>query len=668
MIYLSLFENNDKYQEVKDKLPYPSVSYLEDSFDVKYSDNYYAVAWKDGDPSPTSIEESGCKGLAADWDFFLIDTTLNTGLRNKPVGKLMKTNLLRFIDGSFAPTVGITEEMRKECDVELYLDKQHSIRYCEAGMFNPTAFYNEYGISQKLYKSDGSEVRVLRPWETTETKYTIGLGRDKTVYLLDNKIGTSGKSWRGIFLQPVVWDGIDVSKFPLVPTAISPGPVCTVGGKTRNFFYLYEGEQNCKSSKGIGDLCTIFLNGRTYPRVNDMQQVSNMNYARANNSDPNNPYPFAEGGYHALNTFIVSQEILYGTKYLHSNSLFGSGISSNDPCNNESTWKSNGGLRYHKVGESEWKYSGWNGSGDIYYMDKENPTRNSFTVFINQEYPKEQCMESQMAVSYAMELGIPEGQEFEFYDGTYWYTKVNGGYNYIEGDVMNFKVYKKIVGTVSAYDSAGTPTDWNIEIILRMSLIGGANLSGDVFTYWGGGYEQVGTCTDPKSGSTGNPVDLYLQPDQSKWVKETTFTKNDLGKFDFESTYMKMSSTTNEGSDEAALLNEENEIMTLPLVDGKDTNLGDGYASSRISYTPWKSGKGGGLGTGECFYTWDNNYWSSVLNQRVRIAARFRGSANYGFCSPRFLLAHYASSDAFRFSSGSAQVLLGEDEPAASGI
>lgn len=45
----------------------------------------------------------------------------------RPVGKLRKNNLLRFENGDFAPTVGITEEMRAECDVELYLDSGHKI-------------------------------------------------------------------------------------------------------------------------------------------------------------------------------------------------------------------------------------------------------------------------------------------------------------------------------------------------------------------------------------------------------------------------------------------------------------------------------------------------------------------------------------------------------------
>lgn len=47
----------------------------------------------------------------------MLDTTDNANKTTLPVGKLKRNNLLRFEDGSFAPTVGITEDMRAECDV-----------------------------------------------------------------------------------------------------------------------------------------------------------------------------------------------------------------------------------------------------------------------------------------------------------------------------------------------------------------------------------------------------------------------------------------------------------------------------------------------------------------------------------------------------------------------
>ena len=595
-----------------------------DISDLQIQDNYGVASWSEDDLAPECTGFFGSWEFLNKWNFYLIDTTDNAGETTRPVGKLMRNNLFRFEDGSFAPTVGITEEMRAECDVELYLDEAHQQKYCDAGAFDAETFYNEHGMA-KLYNAEGAEVRVLRPWETTETKYTIGIGRDDTVYLLDNVKGKSGRIWKGLFATPTVWDGIDVSDYPLPPTAMSPSPVCTIDTKPRSFFYLYEGETNCRSSAGQNNLCTMFQNGRTYPRTNGMNQVTNMQRARSMNADTSRSYPFSEGGFHALNTYVTAQEVLYGTKYLHKNTFFGSGISSNDTCNSEATWKQNGGVRYKLSGSGTWKYANWNAQGDIYYTADDHK-RTNFNTMLASEYPKEQCMESQMVASFASETGIQPGVEFEFYGGTYWYENVP---NASEGG-MNVRVFKRMSTTFNAYDSAAAEQSWDVEIILRMSLVGGMNLSGDVFAYWGGGLEIVGTCLHYTDGDrVGNPIDLYLEPDQKKWHSETVVSKADKGVFDFEQTYRKLNTAT---------------------------NLGNGYASKRHPYSNWKTEKGGSISTGECLYVYDDNYWGSVLNSRFRIGSRFRGIAAYGYCSARYVYAANAVSTSTRLSAGSAQI------------
>ena len=607
-----------------------------DISDLQIQDNYGVASWSEDDLAPECTGFFGSWEFLNKWNFYLIDTTDNAGETTRPVGKLMRNNLFRFEDGSFAPTVGITEEMRAECDVELYLDEAHQQKYCDAGAFNAETFYNEHGMA-KLYNAEGTEVRVLRPWETTETKYTIGIGRDDTVYLLDNVKGKSGRIWKGLFATPTVWDGIDVSDYPLSPTAMSPSPVCTIGDKPRSFFYLYEGEKNCQSSAGQNNLCTMFQNGRTYPRTNDMNQVTNMQRARSMNADMSRSYPFSEGGFHALNTYVTAQEVLYGTKYLHKNTFFGSGISSNDGCSSEATWKQNGGVRYKLSSGGTWKYATWGTQGDIYYTADDHK-RTSFSVMLNLEHPKEQCMESQMVASFARERGIQPGVEFEFYDGTgtYWYENVPNASGLSEGG-MNVRVFKRMSTTFNAYDSAGAEQSWDVEIILRMSLVGGMNLSGDVFAYWGGGLENVGTCLHYTDGDrVGNPIDLYFEPDQKKWHSETLVSKADKGVFDFESLYKQL---------------------------GTATNLGNGYASKRHPYSNWKTEKGGSISTGECLYVYDDNYWGSVLNTRYRIGSRFRGYASNGHCSARFVNASYAVSYSYRFYAGSAQALIGGAAP-----
>lgn len=602
---------------------------------------YCVGGWNADSLSPESIETHGDAGFALQWQGVLLDTEDNKDICTTPVGWLKKDNYLRFEDGSFAPTIGITEEMRAKCDIELYLDPQHKQKYCEAGQFNAEQFYNQHGMSP-LYNITGQEVRVLRPWETTKTQYTIGVARRDTLYLLDNVQGKSGKIWKGVFAEPTSWDGIDVSKFSLVPTALSPSMVCTINNKTRSFFYLYTGEGSCAGFAGTGGICKMFQNNGTYPRVNDVSQINLMKYARLNNSDTQASYPFAEGGFHAWNTFISSYEVGYGTKYIHSPLLFGSGISSNDSCVDENSWRRNGGIRYKAQSDNTWKYATWGGAGDIYTKPKGEGKMDFFSNFLNSEAPKERCMESQMAVSFARERNIQEGVEFEFYGNTYWYRSVK--HTTVTSNPMDVVVYKKMRSSVSAYNANGDVTVFEIEVILRMSLFGGMSLSGDVVAYCGGGYEQVGTCINTISGSTDNPIDCYLEPDQSKWVNESQYSLSNLGQYSFEKQYLKI---------------------------GTCLNLPNGYCKKRISYSGYKSESGGNIASGECCYVWSLNYWSNEANARVRVGTRLRGFSVYSLCSARCLTASSYVGIAARNFAGLAQAMIKVTDwapPAASGI
>lgn len=588
--------------------------------------------WDEGELDPEIVERKGETAFLEKWDAYLLDTTDNAGETTRPVGKLKRNNWLRFADGRFAPTVGITEEMRAQCDVELYLNAEHTEKYCDAGAFDAEKFYNEYGMGQKLYDATGAEIgHILRPWETVETKYTIGVGRDDKVYLVDQLKGRSGKVWRGLSSTPYPYDGVDAGAYGLEPTAMSPGPVCTVGGKARCFFFLYQGEANCQGSVGQAKNCTVFHRQRTYPRVSDMNQVNNMKYARANNAEPERSYPFAEGGYHALNTFITAMEVLYGTKYLHDANLFSSGVSSNDSAGTWENVSSNGGIILKNGGDS---YHKWNEQADIYYDAEGGRTHMSATV--NKEVPKWECLEAQMAASFAVETGVAENTEYKFYGEVYRWQAVAGVKGLADGE-MNVKVYKHIWYSFNAYNAEGAETEFPIEIYLRCGLIKGMDLSGDIFAYWGGGAELVGTCEHlQEEQRTGNKVEMYLQPDQRQWAYEEATSKAGGGRFGFEDTYMKT---------------------------GEGENLGDSFTLKRQPYTPWKTAKGGGIGTGECCYTWDNNYWGNTIGTRYRIALRSRGYAYNTACSCRALGAGSGAGAAHWYNGGSAQALIGSAAP-----
>jgi hypothetical protein len=350
-----------------------------------------------------------------------------------------------------------------------------------------------------------------------------------------------------------------------------------------------------------------------------------MQHARKNNADTTSPVPFAEGGFHAHNTLVSALEIANHTKYLHKNTRFGSGISSNDTCNSEATYLLNGGFRSRVQGTEAWSYNKWNENTQIYYNASGSRTTADETC--TKAWAKEQCEESQIARSWATEFGIAENQHYEMYGGEYWYVdnaEAESGY-------MNSRVYKRITDTFNAYNSAKEATVFDVEVVLRMSLYMGVNLNGDIWGYCGGGFEHIGTCTKTGSGGqTGYPIDVYLQPDQSKWVYDTTVNKDNLGRFDCEDSFIYL---------------------------GSYKTTANGQVKQRMSYAVDKTANGGTMGTGECAYYWAANYWGySALNRRTRVESVFRTSCGSAVCSPRACFAYYAVSNVNRTAGGFAQV------------
>ncbi len=606
--------------------------------------DYYVAENDEVTGDPKFKNGKGNKDFLGDWHPFLIDHTDNAGEATHPVGQLMDNNHFRFVSGAFAPTVGITEEMRAACDVQLYTDAEHTQMLTlkngvvvtdktGAHPYDAAEVYNSLGLVD-LYDGEGNKVRQLLPWETTETKYSVMIGRYDTLYPVDRQTGESGKVLTGIFKRQVRYDGINTGKYPLFGTALSPCLVTTVGNKTRSFFFAYAvGDANTASSaSSVGaDMCSMFDGeDRTYPR-HSINQITDMQYARANNADVNAPVPFAEGGYHAINTFTLCMELLYGTKYLYDKDLFGSGISSNDPCASADDWIYNGGVRVREKGTTDWTYKKW--SDQTPFGVKQDMSKSGFSAFVNQEKPKEQCMESQMAASWAVEFGIAEDTEYEAYGQKYRYRNAAGVKGLADG-VMNCKVYRIKTGTCMGYKAADSKVEYDMELCLRIGLIQGMNMSGDVFGYWGGGMEMVGTGKQQENTIQDKIknayIDFYLEPKQKNWLMEKNVVLKDFKTFVFEGVYAKIGT------------------FGPPI-------LGSGNFKKRMGLTPYKTENGGNIGMWQCCYGWTEPYWLDLYGQRARIAVRLRGDATYATCSARYLNAINSAAYAYVYYGGSAQ-------------
>lgn len=624
-----------------------------DELDEKVSDlslgsqTYCVAEYDPASMSPDAYKVHGSRAFANNWHFYLIDVTVPAvDGKIPPVGELMPNNLFRFTNGKFAPAVCIPASEYDECNVALYLKNDGTNLYCEASAFDAEAFYNEYGEDTPLYTASGTKVRVRKPWETKDVKYSIGVSRDSDIYVLDGQVGDSGKTWKGIFGQPMTWDGIDVTPFKLEPTLMPLNAITNVGNKPYGFYFSYSTNQNnCKGSKGVDNLIDWWDGAtvnRTYPLVNT-GETAQASQCRSHNEDTSKPYPFAEGGFLTLNAYIISQEVLYGTNDLHQNTRFGSGISSNDSCVDEASYFLNGGVRYRVVGGSSWSYATIGSSINIW-----NASRKKYGAYelLNNWYPKEECYESQVVASYIKEKNISAldkannatGARFTWNGGTYFYNNVDTINEVtpetILGGRMNARIYRLMPKkTISAYDAEGNSVSYEIEFCQRMSLYGGVKLAGDIFIAWPGGLEIIGTCTNATQGSTGNVSDVYIQPDQKKWHTDGTVSKDNLGRWSFEDTY-------------------------IPV--GKFTG-GEGYILSRIQMSPTPSEFGGNLHTKVAGYCWGRNYWSSTLNQRVRQMKRFGGDADLSLCAPRFLNCDRSVANTTLNLGCSAQCLLQVD-------
>lgn len=585
---------------------------------------YCVAEWNASDLTAECAERKGDPKFALAWYPFLInhgsEATENGTI--KPAAQLMKNNWFRTISGDFSPAVAISEDDFNAVDGKVLYVKEgeNLVKYSDAtDNFDHIEYYIENGI-QPLYDAEGNELYVRKPWDTTSTDYSIMIGRKDSVNVIDNLVASNARKLRGIVPATTSeYEGVHVGHYHLPPTALAPTPSGTIGDRTRNFFMPIAniGDENSRGEEGIGGVNSIsyYKGDGLYPRTNDMHQRNNMYWARANNADDTKSYPFAEGGYHALNAFLCSMEAAYGTKYLHSADKFSSGTSSNDTCNSETTWMTNGGVRYRAKGTEAWSYANFVTNTPFNCADG---VKVSWSETINYRRALWRVNEAATAASYAAELHIGENTQYQFMGKTYWYRNVSGAKTLLEGE-MNARVYR--IDSIEINAVEGT---YEAEVIMRAGLMNGMDVSGDIWVYWGGGYELLG------NDST-NEITPYMCTDQKQW-KWTTLNKVDIGsECGFEQDYMALTPV------KVALTNN--------------------FAKTQNAYVPYYSEVGGSISTGECHYVYGMKSWTAS-GKMVRVGVRFRGYAANIFCSPRALNANTTAGNLYRAQGGSAQCLL----------
>ena len=126
-------------------------------------------------------------------------------------------------------------------------------------------------------------------------------------------------------------------------------------------------------------------------------------------------------------------------------------------------------------------------------------------------------------------------------------------------------------------------------------------------------------------------MDLYIETDQRKWHSETVDNKLNLGVFDFEGQYEKV---------------------------GHLTNVVSGWLKKRVPHTPFYKMMGGQRNTYVSGFNSNENWYSSTVNQRIRLAVRLGGYVNWDCAASRYLLARHSVRATARNDGGSAQCLF----------
>ena len=634
--------------------------------EMKESLGYKEYAeWNRPGLSPDAdVQEIGSLKIINSKGFYLID--VSDGEKAKIVGELQKNNWLRFTNGQWAPTVVISEAQYNASQVALYTDTAGQNLAFAAGAYNPNTWWTTYGGAglakpTPLYNASGVEVYCRRPWETIDKGYDIVCGWTKPIWIIGGEKGRRGQEIFAFFERETYYDGI-LAKL-VDPTGGCPGLPTQINSKLRSIY--------CKSGAGSAgysfprygldksrypDFDIFNRTGYAYP-VYNQNAITTMQRARAKNKNTTSSLPCSEGMCFHKMSRLYADFVKYGTYNLGT--YWGHGISSNAGLN-ASNWGTVTGMRMRENADSSTYYyslmsHGYNSSSTglktndgiclfcyssssasaTVYTDKR------LTVVTNGEAPKERTLESQMALSLAVECGIQPNTIFYWDEETYKYTNVTKAATLLDGPDMNAKLIKiypetKVYGFTTNDPTTAVESSVLIQVVLQIPVIDGEVFWGDVFDYGYAGCEVVVDVETSTAGATRytNPFTAYLCTRQKDLTYTTAITNTDGSKFDFEYIYEKV---------------------------GTGIRDGEGWVKEYFPYTPVPTSKGGGtMTTGACSYAvnYDANGWFNTVGSKVRASMRGRGSAAWSVDSARFWLGHASQSYSARACAASLQVAL----------
>lgn len=457
--------------------------------------------------------------------------------------------------------------------------------------------------------------------------YNIMYGWTQTIHTIENaKVGDEVVALFGE--EPFEYNG--VQSVPIPPTLICPGLPAVVDGKFRSMRFAYRAGEG--GSNGYLGLTTFNRSDRTYPRTN-LSQLTTNDYAVAHNADTAKTVPFAPlMDWHLLN---ITNALMnkFGTVYLHDPEMFGAGISSNVAITSSSVTVRRTGVFYRMEEGGDAIFQKL--SEQPPFCVDENGTKKNWSEILSKYYPRMECLEVQIALSYAAENGIKSGVDFSFNDKNYRYYNIPGTKTLLEGEMNAILSRRFYIRNFSAWDVSGNPINIaEIGVFLQTSAVYGMDLvSADVFQYAGAGIEKVMEIEDATPGGSANPIKCYLCRAQDKLTLNKDYVKDAGQLFDFQ-----------ESPDYTYL-------GTLPS--------GSGYFTDLMRGTWLGTLKKGALANNTAYID-RNNYTSQAAGKVVRLGHRVRGHGSSSTASARYVAAAAQLSHTHAHYAGGFQVRLPE--------
>lgn len=363
---------------------------------------------------------------------------------------------------------------------------------------------------------------------------------------------------------------------------------------------------------GAGMLGVNIMTTGGWPTTN-ISRFNYEQYARSKNTDTSSNLPYANAFAFDLDVWCTLLFIKFRTKDVHSQSVCGKGISSNDSAPDASSWGKMTGIRFKKNDNQTYVYYKINGAG---FKASETGTTYNFDQVINNYRPKLKMFEAQLAMSYAKENNIEQNTDFTYDGSTYRYFNFQGHNGLAEGE-MSGVVVKFFTISVTGWsipDSA-LVTDKEVEVCFAQPLIRGRIAGwGDIWMWYSGI-----DCVMHDSTS----IDIYQTKSVNNMTTDNVSTDKNPGEsYGFENIY--------------------------DLIGTR--NKGEGYQLENFKDCLIGKTQGGGLHTGECHYNWFTGGAGSGKIGRRGVC--FGGRSYYASCSLRYGLAYYAPSYAYTSLGG----------------